>query len=462
MAESRLRRYFPQLRGRAARGAVLAVAGLLLLTALVQLGLARLEGDGERPLTGDEKRYVAVATSWAAGEPAELDPLWPPGYPATLALVLRSGGSLFWVVALQSLALLVAGLALSGIAREAGATRGIAWLAGALLVFDPEVAAFARFFWPEALHLALLLVAVLLAIRSTTGDGAAGQPQRLALLGAVAGMAIALKSLLLPLLPLLVLPVLRAPTWRQRLARGWLVAVPLVLVLAPVVLFQQAHNGVRGLGGSARFNLWVGLTDRASRSLEDDRTWNEYQDYRAGGADFAERQRALTGRIREHVAARGLPAVLAAQFPRQYFRLFDRESYFSAMLPPGGRLYLEGEGYRAAPSPLVRLFGGAELVLYIAILVAGPFGLARLVRERRPGAFWALGLLAYQLVLFYFLHVKARYRLTLLPVLILGAVWAAQTLWRRGRAGELPVSRLDLALGGGGAAVLLYFGFGAP
>ena len=86
----------------------------------------------------------------------------------------------------------------------------------------------------------------------------------------------------------------------------------------------------------------------------------------------------------------------------------------------------------------------------------------RLVRERRPGAFWILGLLAYQLVLFYFLHVQARYRLTLLPVLILGAAWAVQTLWRRGRAGELPVSGLDLTAGWGGAALFLYFAFGAP
>jgi O-antigen ligase len=95
------------------------------------------------------------------------------------------------------------------------------------------------------------------------------------------------------------------------------------------------------------------------------------------------------------------------------------------------------------------------------ILFAAPFGLVRLLRERRPGARWIGGLLVYQLVLFYFLHVQSRYRLTLLPVLILGAVWAVQTLWRRGRAGELPVSGLDLAAGGCGAALLLYFAFGA-
>ena len=461
MAESRLRNFFRRFVGENARSAGRSLAGLLLLAALVQAGLARLEGTATRPLTGDEKRYVAVATSWAAGEPAELDPLWPPGYPATLAMLLRCGGSLASVVGLQILALLAAGLALAGIARAAGATPVFAWLAGAVLVVDPEVAAFARFFWPETLHLALLLAALLLAIRCLSRDGKARQPLRLALLGGLAGAAIALKSLLLPLLPLLALPVLRASTRRQRVAHGLLVALPLVVVLVPVVSFQWARNGVLGLGGSARFNLWVGLTDSASRSLEDDRTWSEYLSYRAGGSNFDERERALTRRIREHVVSRGLPAILAGQFPRQYFRLFDRESYFGAMLPPGGRLVLAGEGYRAAPPLLARLFGYGELSLYCAILFAAPFGLVRLLRERRPGARWILGLLVYQLVLFYFLHVQSRYRLTLLPVLILGAVWAVQTLWRRGRAGELPVSGLDLAAGGCGAALLLYFAFGA-
>lgn len=455
---------------------LVAIAVLLLLSVLLHLGLALLEGPlwapSERPLSGDEKRYVEVATAWAAGESAELDPLWPPGYPAMIAVILRSGGTLSWIVGLQIAALCVAGLALGRIALEVGASPAVAALAAAFLVVDPEVAVFARLYRPEALHLALLCGALALAIRATRAGENGGRPLHLVLLGVLLGLAIALKSLLLPLAPLFVLAVLllpRAPgepspvAWRfrPRWIRGLLVALPLVAVLSPVLLFEHAWNGAWTLGGSARFNLWVGLTDRSPRSLAEDRTWEEYLRYRAGGANFAERQSAITQRLRDLVRASGLPAVVAGQFPRQYYRLFDRESYFSAALPPGGSRFLAGEGYRDAPPLLARLAGAAEVGIYAVLLLLAPFGLVRLVRERRPGVSWIGLLLAYQLALFWFVHVKSRYRLTLLPLLALGAAWTIETVRRRRRAEGLPVSIADLVLGGAGAAALLGFAFGA-
>lgn len=455
-----------------------ALVALVLLTACLQVGLARLEGGtaapGTRSLSGDEKRYVEVATAWAAGEPAELDPLWPPGYPAIVALVLRCGGSLSWVMGLQVLALLVAAVALGRIALATGASGEVAAFAAALLVLDPEVGAFARLYRPEALHLALLLVALLLVIRTTAAER---QPLKLLVLGTVLGVAVALKSLLLPLVPPLILALMLGreaqatvaapalapvPRWRSSLTRGLLVALPFAAVLAPVAVWQHARSGAWTVGGSARFNLWVGLNDRASRSLAEDRTWREYLRYRESGATYAERQAALAKRLRDLVGERGLPALVADQWPRQYFRLFDRESYFTAALPPAGSRYLAGEGYRAAPPWLARLLGGAEIGLYCAILLSAPFGLVRLLRTHRPGAGWVGLLLAYQLALFWFVHVKARYRLTLLPLLMLGTAWTIETWRRRGRAGEARVSFAELALGGAGAALLLCFAFAAP
>jgi hypothetical protein len=461
------------------------LAGVLLLAALLQLALARLEATAPRPLSGDEKRYVEVATAWASGEPAQLDPFWPPGYPATMALVLRAGRSLDAVIALQILALLVAGGALAGIARASGAGAGCAALAGSLLVLNPQIAAFSRLFWPEILHLAVFLSALWLVIELSPADGRARpgeasppllrderlRPLLWILLGTLLGVAIALKSLLLPLLALLVLIPFGAAPGRVKAVRGLLVALPLLGLLVPLWLHDHGRTGEWGLGGSARFNLWVGLTDRSPRSLVEDRTWSEYLAYRAGGATFAERQRALTQRLRDLVEARGLPATLAGQIPRQYFRLFDRESYFSALLPENGSRYLAGEGYRAAPHWLARTLGLLELALYAAILACAPFGLLRLVRERRRGAIWIVGLLGYQLVLFTLVHVKARYRLTILPLLILGAVWTVQSLVRSrerdpgapsGRWAAPPISGLDVALGGGLGATLLYFAFAAP
>jgi 4-amino-4-deoxy-L-arabinose transferase-like glycosyltransferase len=453
-------------RGASPSASLLVLASLALLAALLHLGIARLHGPFsspvDRPLSGDEKRYVEVATAWASGESAELDPLWPPGYPAAVALLLRSGGSLAGLVCLQIAALFVAGVLLGRLALELGAPPQGALLAAALFVANPEVAGFAWLYRPEALHLALFVLALLLVLRAARAVEERRRSLLLILLGLVLGVAIALKSLLLPFVPLLLLPVLRLPGGTERLQRSGLVALALLAVLLPVALFQRANTGVWTIGGSARFNLWVGLTDRSSRSLAEDRTWEEYLRYRAAGATFAERQGALGRQLRELVTVRGLPRVVADQFPRQYFRLFDRESYFSASLPPSGRRFLAGEGYRSAPPRLARLFAGGETALYAVLLVCAPFGLIRLARERGPGGGMIALLCGGQLLLFWFVHVKARYRLTLLPLFVLGVAWAFETMRRRLRGETGPIPGVELALGAAGAAALLYFAFGAP
>lgn len=469
----------PSLRGSGGPGAPPAskrlLVALLLLIALSQLALLRLEGpfssSGSRPLSGDEKLYVEVATAWAAGAPAELDPLWPPGYPATIALILSLGGTLGWVVAIQIAALLAAGLALARLGLETGLSPAVAALAGTTLVVDPEVAAFARLYRPEALHLALFLGALLLAvraIRSEPGEPGESQRGRLALLGLLLGLAIALKSLLLPLAPLVVLAaILSGPkprpagraAWRDRLLRGALVGLPLAAVLMPVLAYERLANDAWTVGGSARFNLWVGLTDRSPRSLVEDRTWEEYLAYRAAGSTFAARQEALTRKLGDLVAARGLPAIVAGQWPRQYLRLFERESYFGASLPPSGSRHLAGEGYRQAPPGLARGLAALETVLYVALLVGAPIGWLCMLRGRRTGTLWMAALLGYQLALFWFVHVKSRYRLTLLPLFVLGLAWTIECL-RRGDSDRPRFHALELLVGGACTAALLFCAFG--
>ena len=114
---------------------------------------------------------------------------------------------------------------LAGVARKAGAPPWIGWLAAALLLLEPEVAAFARLFRPEALHLALLLLAMLLAQHLTYSRDEGLQAPVLALLGIALGLAISMKSLLLPFAPLLLWPVVMrsgksARLLRERFARA--------------------------------------------------------------------------------------------------------------------------------------------------------------------------------------------------------------------------------------------------
>ena len=70
-------------------GLVVLAAGLAVQLAIAALGLPR----AGRPLVGDEAMYVGVAEAWAAGRPAELDPLWPPGYPAAITAWITERGA---------------------------------------------------------------------------------------------------------------------------------------------------------------------------------------------------------------------------------------------------------------------------------------------------------------------------------------------------------------------------------
>jgi hypothetical protein len=430
-----------------------AVVGATLLLQLALLGLG--PPPAGRPLVGDEQMYVTVAEAWAAGQPAELDPLWPPGYPAVLALWIALFGGWKSFVLLQVAALGCAAATLGRLALRLSGDARLALLAAALFALDPQVAAMAQAFWPESLHLALVLLACELALvatpRLSTAIG----------FGLTTAGAVLLKSLLMPVVPLLVAALLwRAPRpARLRLAVAML-SVLLALV-GPVIGANHRRHGFLGIADSSGFNLLVGLTDVSRQSLRGDRSGAVFSEYRQGGRTFVERRALLSDRLQELLHERGILPLLMGQLPRQYFRLFDRESYFAAMLP-GGALAEGGHGFHAPPPRLARALGGLGLAVYALLLLAAPLGVALLIAERRAGVWWLLGWLGYLLALFFFLQAKSRYRLPLLPVLDLGAAAALVTLGDHPFLGRWRAVPRALVLGGGGvSAVLLVLGFGA-
>lgn len=234
------------------------------------------------------------------------------------------------------------------------------------------------------------------------------------------------------------------------------------LLLAPVALRNQRRHGFLGVADSTRFNLLLGIGDRSPRSLRDDRAHAFQLAYRAAGESFGEREQYLAAGLRREVASRGLVAILAGQLPRQYFRLFDRESYFTAMLPELGALAAQGQGFRDPPRALAGFLAGYATALYALVLAVAPLGLGLLAWRRPRGLWLALALLTYQIALFALFHVKARYRLPMLPLLDLAAAVAVVALADRLRGSSREPWPLGLrlcALAGG--LSLLALGFGA-
>jgi hypothetical protein len=451
----------------------LLLLGLPLVVAL-HLGLFWLDHrPSPRRMWGDEVTYLEEARSLAAGRPRSPDQLlWPPGYPWFLAAVLgASGGSLVAVRLIQTALLAAAALLLRAIAGRLLASPFAADLAALFTLGYPPLAAFAHYLWPEVLHLALVLAAVwiVLARRASAGW--------LALAGLLLGLALSTKTLLGPFLPLLLLPVAREGGWRRGLPRAALAATVSLATVLPAMVVNHRQAGVFTLADNVRFNLWLGLEDTSRREFAGDNVpWREYEAWRASAPDLAGRDRVLDGKIRRRLAERGLPAVLAGQLGRQYFRLFDKDSVLTSLLPGGDLAARPARpGYRDAPPWAAALLRWGSWTAYAALLAAAACG-AALLPPRRAGGWTrlALAFVAYNLLLFLGLHVKTRYRVQLLPVAFLYA--AGAVAWLRARwegSGAVAASRPAIAVAGrpvtaaiavaaGAAALLLFLAFGGP
>lgn len=433
----------------------------LLAASVVIAALAWIEWHPEpRRRVGDELRYLERAEALAAGEALAPDLLWPPLYSQFLAGLLRATGSSRGAVALAQLALLAAAAwLLRDLARrlEAPALRKPGWaadLAGLLVLAYPPLAAFAFYLWPEVLHLALFAFVLWVLAAHPAHRG------WLAAMGVALGLALLAKSLLGPFLPVLLLPVLAERPRRRALASAALVLGVALAVVLPTIVAHGRATGSYVVADSSRFNLWMGLNDTARKDFSDRRGIEELAAFEAGGSTFAERNRALAGKVGQRIAERGWLGTLAGQLSRQHFRLFDKDSLLTDQLP-GGALADRRRGYRQAPPVLAALLRGTSYALYALLLAAAPLGLALHPPARRAWAWVPPAFFAYNLLLFVGLHVKSRYAVQLLPLLILYAALAVGTLAGPGRRAALAaLPRARLAAAGLAAAVLELLAFG--
>ena len=487
----------PPPSGRSRRGARVLLGAALAWVVALHGSLIWLEAtagvSGPRLLWGDEVRYQGEADQRLRGETPEPNLLWPPFYSRFLAWVEGSGA---WAglpprvaVSLAQTLLLVLSAALgAAVARELGARPGAARAVGFLLLGFPPLAAYAHYLWPEVLHLTLALGAVWVLFRRR--ESLLWMP----VLGVLLGLALLTKSLLGPVLPLMLAPVVGAGPWRQRWLRLAVVLLALGGTLAPTLMHHHGTTGRWMIADSSSFNAWLGLNDRSRKSYEDGVTEKVYQRYLESGRTFTERDAAMRHRITSLVDRVGVRALLRVQLERQYFRLLDKDSILTDQLP-GGVVHQRGGGYREPPPALAGALRAVSYGLHAWILAASalvlvlvvfpelvptrlqgarsrlPFlrggaalGLALSPRQRR----WWVGLgmfLAYNLAIFLVLHVKSRYRIQVLPVLfLLTAVGTEAAV--RAFDGEAPnLSRASpwlWGLGAAGAALLLFLAFAGP
>ena len=440
----------------------LALASLFSLAILLHATLLALSHFPEpRVESGDEVRYLAYAeTAWESGE-AGRHPLWPPLYFQVLTGAFFLGLGRLGVQLAQLGLLWLAAWLLYDLCRHWSGSKLVGTVAGGLVLLYPPLVAFAFYFWPEILHLTLFLGALwILALRS----------HRFAWLfsaGVLLGLCILTKHVLRPFLPVLLLPLLFEGRRTERLSRlavvltGFLVAVAPVLTKLPWPIEDEFTS-------APVFNVWTGLNDRSRKNFVAPVVGAEFNAYEQSAPSYAKRNRLLFSKVVGLVEARGLWSVTASQLSRQYFRLFDKDSFLTDQLP-GGELASSNAGYRGGPPVLLSALRWGSYILYTLVLIFAVIGIAVCPRRGRRWIWVGFAFLAYNLAIFLVLHVKSRYRIQFMPFLFFfsacGTVWAVEKL--RLLRGGVPIWNTDISakswcVVAAGQALMLFLAWGGP
>jgi hypothetical protein len=218
-------------------------------------------------VTPDSDDYLWPGFALASGLGFEPELRRTPLYPIFIAAVLASGGDLGTLAAVQHvLGIVTAGLTfgLGRVAFGARAGRVAGLLAGLLAALSGPLIIYEHYLMSESLFTLVLTLALLVLVTALRW------PTTAWLLSA--GGAIALAGLTRPVgqavVPIgLVVPMLLAlPRWRTGLARAGLVAVGLVVVLAPWTLRNVVVHGTPGAEGALGQAL-IGRTVRHDKGF---------------------------------------------------------------------------------------------------------------------------------------------------------------------------------------------------
>ncbi len=146
--------------------------------------------------------------------------------------------------------------------------------------------------------------------------------------------------------------------------------------MAPTLWRNQAATGRLVIADSSTFNLWVGLNDIVAAEPR-------RLDRLAGAAGLA-RQRARPSPNATPCCARASAPFMpsrassepsARQLGKQYFRLFEKDSYLTDQLPHGS-LAPAGQGYHGMASWLAGLLRGLAWSSHLLVLALAGLGLA--------------------------------------------------------------------------------------
>lgn len=375
-----------------------------------QLGLLWLYYFPEpKQLVGDEGYYYNLAKALAGSGAIDHHPFWPPLYGEVVGGLFKVFGEarlpvLFFQILLWGLT----GWMLRQVTYLQTKQLFLANCVGLLYLAHPELIAFSHYFWPETLHLFWMVFALWVWIRWNNRPAAA------VLCGLAIASALLSKLLLLPFLPLCFIAMLaiNAKAGRYFLKPLAITTVTLAIFLLPTMHANYQTHGQWMIADSSLFNLWVGFNDHSAADYRDDLAGKAFQDWERSGESWQQKKQVHRQKFAELLKQNGLVNEFLDQFPRQYRRVSDPQTFFLTQLPEGPRQGYRGNRHFGHSLLVVWSYFVHGLVLFLATL--GAF----FVVWRKPSWWWLIGgFLSYNVALFWLVHVKTRFMVQLFPAL---------------------------------------------
>jgi 4-amino-4-deoxy-L-arabinose transferase-like glycosyltransferase len=409
---------------------------LALLALAVRAAVILLE-PGTRPVA-DERTWTNWALDNLLTEKVSWNPLrthmifYPPGYPYFIAALYAPFGTLEAVKWGQAVlaAVLVPAVALVG---ERAFDRRSGLLAAAGVALYPELAWFTAHFWSEVLFLALLWWSL---ERLLSADAPGRRWGAAAVAGLLWGLAILVRETSLYFTPFAAAWLAWPREGRRWRAEGLAFFLAAFVVVAPWTLrnwivFEGAFVPVSTAGGQ---NLFQG-----NCLIERDETYRLVD--------------AVPGRIAQYRFARdqGLACIRDRQ-PGWVFEKLREQMPMFWEADSLALIHLKRGAYGAFVPAAAIMLAAVVLLPYLVLLPGLVVGLARAVAGGSRGALLLVGFLVYYNAIHVATHGFARYRLPVMPIVMLLAAWA-YTRWSEApgprlapRAYQALVAALGLAM----------------
>jgi hypothetical protein len=371
---------------------------------------------------GDEAMYFDRAAAIAAGNPVTFSILWPTFYPKVMgALFSVTGPTVVAIQALQIIMLFLSGLLWRRITLKLTGSQLAANVTVALFLLSPHLIAFSHYLFAEIFHIFFFSGALWLLIVHSD------RPWIAPIAGFLVGLCLLTKLLLLPFVPLIVIyaAFLTSGGYKRKLAQSALFLAVLVITIIPTMVSNYKSKGIFAIADSSSFNLWAGWGDTEYVGYRNDVfpkfiQFSDSADNDKDRLDFS--RKAVAGELRK----RGICGILKNQIPRQFFVIFNCDSFFTTQLPgePRGSYHFSNEILIA----LLKVFSYGS---YALLLVLSLFGIC-LTRVHKVG--WLQFLIVFILCnigLCVLMHANTRFRIQFTPALMVYAGIAAAYFFDR-------------------------------